>query len=241
MGLSSLDAPSSNLTYEAYPFYIVCDVSESMWNSKTWPIPATTPHAVMQDSIGLLVSDLFRNDVTAAKAHLAVVTFAEEAATHRALAVLSAQGMDPLPKGSWTNYTAVWMHLDQVIRADMKRLQGQYRIKTPIVYFLTDGQPGSKERPNTPYAEWRLGLDSLRDSSFELRPLIVALGMGNAREETLKLIPSTDPEGIAAVGDPGEPAHQLLRSALTGISKSIKSSATRGQFMFDMPLGWRLV
>jgi uncharacterized protein YegL len=219
----------------AWPFYIVFDVSKSMWGPH-WE--GTSPHAIMNDSLAMMTDTLSEHEAADAVCWLEVVTFAEEARTLFPLSAINQpHHMPPLPKGEWTNYVAVWSHLAETIPQNVRDLQGRgYVLDRPVVFFITDGNAGSKNQSQL-VSSWKPMHDALCRPSFRERPRIVALGMGSVNRETILALRSTDPQGAACLADPTEPASTLLTAIIGVIVNSIKDSTHRGVFDFKVPQG----
>ncbi|GHH57960.1 hypothetical protein GCM10017774_78600 [Lentzea cavernae] len=225
-------------TRKVWPFYIVCDVSSSMWDEDSWPVKASAPLSVMNDSLGLMLEELAEDIEASAIGRVSVITFADKATTHYPLTPIGKPGrLDPLPRGSWTNFVAAWEHLRDTIRADVGQLVEQnFRPKRPVVFFLTDGNAGHSKHTQT-VAEWSVPRDELCTPDHEYRPLVVALGMGSVDQATVRALRSTDPQGAAFLANPGEPASILLKAIIKVIIQSITVSAAQGSFMVPTPVG----
>jgi len=239
-GYTSREWDPSEARRQAWPFYIVCDVSESMWSEKTWK-SVDSPHTIMNQSLSLMLETLADHPLAKKIAHLGILVFAADAETHYELAPFERGGIGLLPKGTksgtWTNYVAVWKHLNDVVRQDIDRLQEEeYSLKEPVVFFLTDGNAGAVDIKQ-PIEKWKPYRDTLCDRSYPYRPRVIALGMGNVNRETVLAIRSDDPPGGAYRADPGQPASLLLDGIMRFIITSIKDSTTQGRFNFKTPPG----
>jgi uncharacterized protein YegL len=228
---------SSKAVHRVWQFYVVCDVSESMWNENRWR-NSVSPHEVMNNSLGLMLETLNDNHEAAAIGRIAIITFADTAQTHYPLSRIDAPGtLNPLPRGTWTNYKGVWDHLDRTIKNDIAQLkQNGFRPKQPVVFFITDGNAGSAQQAQA-MSVWKPHHDSLTSRQFTERPRIVVLGMGDVNRETVLALRSIDPPGPACLAETGEPASTLLEAIISVIVKSIGLSATSGNFRFNTPRG----
>lgn len=237
---SSIDTVQSTVTRSAWPFYVVCDVSMSMWDPERWPTRATSPLGVMNDSIDLMFEQLGYDEDVAAEVHMGIITFSEEANVHYELQQLRETGrMDPLPEGTTTNYVAAWECINTTLRRDVERLLASgYQLKQPTIFFITDGLP-CKNGVMSPPSEWCPSYDKICSPAFFARPLVVALGMGNVTDDTLRLLKSRDPEGVACIAPEGDPASVLLSAVIAEIRRSVRNSVTRRTFQFTPPNGWR--
>jgi len=235
--LSNIRVDTSGATHKVWPFYVVCDVSESMWNEERWE-NSDSPHAIMNASLGLMLDTLNDNHQAAAIGRICIITFAENASTHYPLTRIDdPRTLSPLPRGSWTNFEDVWRHLDRVVKRDVAELKQEgYSPKQPVIFFITDGNPGSDKRTQT-LKDWKPFHDSLCSPKFRERPRIVALGMGDVNAETVINIRSSDPAGPACLAKPGEPASTLLEAVIDVVINSIGSTTTSGSFKFKVPSG----
>jgi uncharacterized protein YegL len=225
-------------THKVWPFYIVCDVSKSMWDEDDWPVKASAPLSVMNDSLGLMLEVLAEDIEASDIGRVSVITFADSAATHYPLTPIGDPGrLEPLPRGGWTNYVGVWEHLNTTLRADIDRLLTEgCRPKQPVIFFITDGNAGHRRRTQT-VEEWSVPRSELCASGFEFRPRVVALGLGSVDRATVRALRSVDPPGAALLANPGEPASTLLQAIIKVIIVSITVSAATNSFTFSTPVG----
>ncbi|WP_154696964.1 vWA domain-containing protein [Lentzea guizhouensis] len=209
-----------------------------MWNEKLWPDKASSPLAVMNDSLGLMLEVLAEDIEASDIGRVAVITFADDAATHYPLTPIADPGrLDPLPRGEWTNYVSAWEHLNTTIRADIDQMVAQRcRPKQPVVFFITDGNAGHSKHTQT-VAEWSMPRNRLCSPGYGFRPRVVALGIGNVDRATVRALRSVDPPGAAFLANPGEPASILLQAIIKVIIVSITTSTAQGYFTFPTPVG----
>ena len=235
--LDSLAVDPQPVKRGAWPFYVVFDVSQSMWDPERWR-GRRSPHAIMNDSLALIMDSLRENFDAMSIGWLGIVTFANDASTAYPLRpIKETRAISPLPQGGWTNYMAVWRHLKATISEDVRSLQQQgHKLMQPVVFFITDGNAGAKDEPQ-PIAMWKPLHEALCTTTVHERPRIVALGMGDVNRDTVLAIRSLDPPGPACIADPGEPASALLNSIIHMIIHSIKNSAGNGTFEFEVPAG----
>ncbi len=236
-GLDNITVDASGAAHRVWPFYVVCDVSQSMWDEDRWR-DSVAPHAIMNTSLSLMLETLNDNVEAAAIGRIAVVTFADSAKTHYPLSRIDdPRPLHPLPRGTWTNYLDVWEHLDKTIKQDVTALTAEgFRPKQPVVFFITDGNAVLRGEPQ-PISAWKPLHDSLCSPGFRERPRIVALGLGDVHLDTVRAIRSIDPPGPACLADPGEPASTLLDAIINVIINSISMTATSGSFRFKVPQG----
>ncbi|MEW2131901.1 hypothetical protein [Streptomyces sp. NPDC005435] len=238
----SLDLGAS---YEAWPFYVVCDVSQSMWHQRWHPNESLSPHYVMNTSFAGMLEAIDKDISARHIAHLSVIAFHDSAEVVTPLCEVAdgapAAPIYTLPKGNQTNYAGVFKKLATVIREDTRRLTEQRRhVKGPAVFFITDGQPevgGSRQADEV----WLPERDKLVDPGFAYRPRIIALGLGTVDERTLRRVATTDPPGAACIADPGTTPADLLRSIIDIIVFSVTHSSASGSFVFETPRGMRRV
>ena len=235
--LRRLEVDSRGAARRVWQFYVVCDVSESMWDEQRWR-NGDSPLDVMNTSLSLMLESLNDHHEAAAIGRISIITFHETAATHYPLTRIDEPDvMRPLPRGSWTNYLDVWKHLHHRIDADLAALRAEgLSPKRPVVFFVTDGNAGALGAPQ-PIDMWKPLHDQLCAPTFAERPLIVALGMGDVDTSTVLAIRSTDPSGPACRARHGEPASTLLDAIIKVVIDSIGKSAASGTFRFNVPPG----
>jgi hypothetical protein len=232
-----LPVDTTGAVRRAWQFYVVCDVSQSMWDETRWR-DGDSPLDVMNTSLSLMLESLNDHNEAAAIGRISIITFAESATTHYPLTRIDEPDiMRPLPRGSWTNYLDVWEHLNERLTADLAVLRTQgFSPKRPVVFFITDGNAGAKGSPQ-PIGMWKPLHDKLCSPGFDERPRIVALGMGDVDTDTVLAIRSTDPPGPACLARRGEPASTLLDAIIKVVIDSIGMSAASGAFRFSVPAG----
>lgn len=224
----------------AFPFYVVCDVSRSMWDEEFSRGQPVTPLSVIEDALPDMLTVLEDDPVACDTAHLSIVAFGDTPQMILPLTPLAQDPMIPaLPRQGATNYAEVFGFLDQQLRYDQHALTsaglGYY---TPVVFFLTDGNPQvagvtQEERAWVPRRE------ALGGASHPFSPVIVALGIGNVDVNTVQHVKSTRPPGVACVADGGVVPGDLLRAIINSIRFSISNSVGHGEFQFKTPRGMR--
>lgn len=138
---------------DAMPFYIVCDVSESMWGERfrsSWG-SSEAPWSLMSRELSSLNDELDQDNETRDVAHVSVIEFSGTATVVTPLARVSEHPEIPrLGKGTWTNYVAVWQLLSELIKEDSEKLRAAgYLPWRPTIFFITDGNPGSNSDHQT--------------------------------------------------------------------------------------------
>jgi uncharacterized protein YegL len=230
----------------AWPFYVVCDVSESMHGKPMGRADEPTPYEAMQEALLELV-DFAEGHVEAGDiAHLGVLTFADDTDVVLPLRKMSdGCEIGQLPKGLFTNYAQLFTKLSDVIDADLRRLGSLYRkVMRPVVFFITDGQP-VVDGIDQPREVWEPPLRRLHAFSAP-RPegrgvpiAVVALGFEGTNRENLRMVAKAP--GVACVATAGVASpHELMSDLLTSILDSVTNSAVEGNFIFVPPRGMSL-
>lgn len=220
----------------AFPFYIVCDVSASMW--RNWPRP--TPFDILSQCVGELLTEL-EADVTIGEATwVSVVTFADNLEV--ALPLIhpgDAHVVPALRKGAQTNYVALFKGLRELLPRDCANLEREYWLKQPAIFLLTDGNPAVRG-VHQAYDEWTPHLDALLSPDFPYSPNIVTFGFGAAQEATLcRIATSFGQERLAYVADRSIHVTEVLRGIMRIIFITIGRSITREVLFPDIPNGMR--
>jgi uncharacterized protein YegL len=230
----------------AWPFYLVCDVSQSMHRKPDGAQSELTPYEAMHEALLELVDFCLDHVEAADIAHLGVVTFADDTKIIRDLRKLSdGPEVEQLPKGIYTNYVKVFTKLCDVVAADIRRLESrQLRVKRPVVFFITDGHPEVNGRPQ-PRESWQEPLRRLqaltasRPGGSGLPIAMVALGFEGTDCGNLRLIARSP--GIACIAEAGVASpHELMSNLLTSILNSVTMSVAEGDLVFIPPRGMKL-
>jgi uncharacterized protein YegL len=235
----------SSVDRVAWPFYIVCDVSESMHRRRRGHESEVTPYEAMHEGLLELVNFAEDEVQVADIAHLGLVTFADDTNVVLPLRKMSdGFGIEPLPKGTFTDYAKLFTTLSDVIASDISELERRnIKVKRPAVFFITDGRPEVKGKPQSPES-WQEPLRRLhaltapRSRGRDLPIAVVALGFGGAECANLRLV--AQKPGIACIADAGVAApHELMLDLLTSILNSITNSAEEGDLVFTPPRGMK--
>lgn len=193
--------------YGVVPFYKLDDESGSMKGEPVNAINEQTPSLINQVRSDPAVCD---------KARFGMISFDDDARVLLPLSDLeNVSSVPALSAGGSTNYAAAFETLREQIVADVGGLAKSYDVFRPVVFFQSDG------KPNGP--DWRPAYLRLTGPEFDLRPHIIAFGVGNA-----------DPNVIAQVGtlacyqaDEGvDPAEALVEIAKRITQSIIDSTAT---------------
>jgi uncharacterized protein YegL len=214
-----------------FPFYVVCDVSKSMWDPRRHP-PAhgPSPFDVLQDSIPQLLFEVEINTLAKDAARISVISFADDA---RMVLPLTRPGdvsrIEELKRGGFTNYEALFGRLRDTIRRDCEDLARSYKLRGPAVFFLTDGRPevGGVEQSE---ALWGAARDGLVSPGFPHPPKIAAFGLGDPIERTLCRVATVE-RGLrlAFVALRADQVVEVLRGIIPVILQSISASVEDGE------------
>jgi hypothetical protein len=106
------------------------------------------------------------------------------------------------------------------------------------VFFLTDGNPQVNGHTQ-PEREWLPARQRLEAPAHPFHPVIVALGIGDVSEDTVRKLRSHEPPGVACAAEGSVIPGDLLRAIINSIVFSISRSAGHGAFQFKTPPGMR--
>ncbi|MEU1207492.1 VWA domain-containing protein [Nocardia sp. NPDC005825] len=223
-----------------FPFYIVCDVSRSMWDPDFNPGQPITPLDTIEQSLPDMLGVLADDPTTYDTAHLSVIAFGDSPVPVLPLTPLRSDPALPrLPRQGSTDYAQVFSFLNRMLRDDQQRFaRAGLQSYTPVVFFLTDGNPqvnGQLQRDEV----WLPVRHALEAPGHPFRPVVVALGIGEVTEGTVRQLRSIDPVGAACVATGGVAPGDLLRAIINSIKFSISSSVGQGAFLFRTPAGMR--
>jgi uncharacterized protein YegL len=225
-----------------FPFYVVCDVSRSMWDPEFTPDQPMTPHSVIEDALIDMLAVLEDDPMASDTAYLSVIAFGDNPETVVELTALKDEPIIPtLPKQYSTDYVKIFEFLDKTLRADQQRLtKANLGYYTPAVFFLTDGEP-QINGVLQPESKWLPARRALEASVHPFHPVIVALGIGTVTKDTdtVRKLRSEKPRGIACVAETTVIPGDLLRAIIKSIIFSISKSASQGEFEFRTPAGMR--
>lgn len=232
--------PTGIQARRVFPFYVVCDVSRSMWDPEFTKGQRLTPLSVIEDALPDMLTVLEEDPVAADTAHLSVVAFGDEP---QAVLRLTSLRHDPaipaLPQQGSTDYAKVFMFLDALLREDQQRLiQANLGTYTPVLFFLTDGNPQVNGYAQ-PEQVWLPARQRLEAPAHPFHPVVVALGIGTVSEQTVLRLRSNQPRGVACVAESNVVPGDLLRAIINSIVFSISRSAGQGEFQFRTPPGMR--
>ncbi|MFF5246097.1 VWA domain-containing protein [Streptosporangium sp. NPDC000095] len=223
----------------AFPFYITCDVSHSMHAPRE--DGRQTPFDILSNCVGELLFQLEAGDPGVSEAaHVSIVAFHDRADVVLPLTrPCDASNIPALPKGGQTNYEQVFLTLRQLIQADCSRLAGQYQLKAPVVFFITDGEP-FVGKGRQPAEVWLPARARLTDPAFPHRPHITAMGFGQVTEQTLcQVATSFRNNPLAYVADESIQAVKVVAAIAQAVQDSIGSSIRNSDFVIPIPAGMR--
>jgi uncharacterized protein YegL len=192
---------------QVLPFYLVCDESASMTGQ---PIDA------INESLPELHEEISTNPVVADKTRFSLIGFSDTAEVILELSDLSdVESMPGVAAKGTTSYGAAFRLLRQQIEKDVAMLKGDgHRVFRPVVFFLSDGQPTDND--------WRDAFAELTEESFSMRPNIVAFGLGDVDEDTVRSVATFR----AFVADGTLTPAMALREFASSLTKSIVRSGT---------------
>ena len=231
-----------------FPFYVVCDVSRSMWDLDFFEAARTptcdggtdrkTPFQQMEESLPGLIETLEDDLSVRDTAHVCVIAFGDRPQVVLPLTPLntadpSALSIQPMNKQYSTDYATILRHLHQQLKLDITHLiAAGSQLYTPAIYFITDGNPQARGKPQS-VADWLPYRQSLEDMTAGISPTIIALGIGDVSPDVVRLLASTRPKGMACMANGGAP-EALLAEIVESI---IGHSSGTGYLDFRVPEG----
>ena len=172
--------------YALLPVYLVLDTSYSMQDEDG-------RFGAALSFLPKLLSAMTGSASLSDKIRVEVITFDEEARVNLALGGLNEveewiirNKRNPIiPEGDCTFYGKAFEKLASEIQVGVRQIQAEkvgndsYKAYRPVVFFITDGEP------NDELSERNRAFERLTNSSFEYRPNIICVGVGEARHEDL--------------------------------------------------------
>lgn len=234
-------------SWEAWPFYIVCDVSSSMhadnfakyWGSKT------SPWQLMHQAIYKVVKQLNKDVEIRQQVHLAVVEFADSAKTVLKLTRADRDDfhISHFSRGCFTDFAAVWAHLARMIPEDQRKLASTgFKSERPTIFFITDGYPDIGRNREQSVNDWKQYVHAMHRAIVDARryPRIIAIGLGGmSNEDVLLELHSKNPHGAAAIANDINKVSVIVEAVVEQIQHSIRDSASRGKFTWKVPEGMK--
>jgi uncharacterized protein YegL len=226
---------------KTFPFYLVIDVSASMWHPDHYPGGSATPFEVIQDTYPGNMHTLQSSQRVAQVGAMALVTFGTDADVVTPLTYLDAPDLrlGTIEQSGETNYRAVFELLAETMRHDLKTLRAQTQgFYAPVVFFITDGLPFVDGRTQST-SEWDPAFRALVEQPDGVDPIVVALGMGDADEDIIRHLARTTIPGVACIAEPGTVPTTLIAALLESVAVSITQSTAAGGLVFETPAGMR--
>jgi len=212
--------------YQAIPFYIICDESQSMEGTKLEACNKALPEIHKA-----IASDPIVND----KVRIGVISFSDSAEVLLPLSkmtdVVDFPGL--VVKGG-TNYGSAFTCLKQTIQDDITALKAQNDVKVsrPIVFFISDGEPTD--------TNWQTAHAAVADKNWSFSPHIISFGVGGAQAETIREVATkVDRLGKNFAyladdnADPGAVLKEIFKSLLGSIIGSARNADAGG---LDLPI-----
>lgn len=163
------------------PFYIVCDVSGSMYGE----MPA------LNDALNDLHSDIMSDPILDDLTMLSIITFGSDARTVVSLAPPSQITLPKLTSGGGTNYGAAFREYDRAFASDRARLKAAgNKVFRPCVFFLSDGEPGDPDYRQV--FRSLFAYDPETKQGNKAYPYFVTFGFRDAKVETMKQLAYPD-------------------------------------------------
>ncbi|WP_197419795.1 MULTISPECIES: vWA domain-containing protein [Mycobacterium] len=206
--------------------YFVADESGSMGNNI----------GELNEGLVTLQDALQRQPFAAARVRFSVIGFSDTAFTHLEAADLRETTWLPsLGANGLTSYAAAFQELEYRISVDIPHLKASgYTVHRPAVFFLTDGQPNSRDN-------WRAARERLL--AQPAAPNIIAFGIGDADADTVAQLATK--QHYAFKSARGVDTGAALSEFLTSLTQSVISSgqafaAGNAELQFDRPEGFTL-
>jgi uncharacterized protein YegL len=195
------------------PIYVVCDESFSMIDYVD----------ALNESLQVLRRAVGDDPVVAARSRFCLIGFSESPKVLLPLSRLSAVSeISGLVAPAATNFGAVFRFLRDTIGRDVDLLEKQsHRVRRPVVFFLSDGQP-------TDPATWPAAFAALTDPSWNARPDLVAFGIGDADPATIGRIGTFRAFVGQSGASPDTVMHGFMRALIVSIVRSVGASRDGG-------------
>ena len=184
--------PNEESRLALLPTYLVLDTSASM--SPTYG--GAFPEAF--NFLKVLLVEMNKSAVVADKLRVEVITFDEEANVVFPLGDrdqlrrwIEEKENNPIePEGDWTRYSKAFAKIREEIENGVQQIRAEvfnngaqaehYKTYRPVVFFITDGAPNDFEDERVKE------FNKLTNETFESRPNIICVGVGNAKLDDLK-------------------------------------------------------
>ena len=206
---------------QTLPFYLVCDASGSMKGEPLRAINAALPD---------IHAEIGSNPVVADKTQFCIIGFGGTAGVVLPLSDLSAVVTMPTLgyRTGGTSYGAAFDLLYNTITDDIRKLKSNGdQVFRPAVFLLSDGRPNDKG--------WQASYQRVVDTSWPLRPNILAFGFGKADPGILQQV-ATVRAFIADKGmGPTAALKEFARSLIQSIVNSGSKASADGGLVLSVP------
>ena len=173
------DGPISVEQWLVMPFYVVCDVSWSMFNDIV----------KLNEGLHQLVRAIRAEPIVDDVARIGVMSFSDTARVVMPLGQTSESTLQDLPLEGGTNYSAAFLALKETIDADIADLKKRgMKVFRPCVFFLSDGEPNSSD------SNWKttfintLTYDREHQTGNKNHPIFVPFGFRDAEEADMSFL-----------------------------------------------------
>jgi uncharacterized protein YegL len=195
------------------PFYLVCDVSQSM----TASMPA------LNQAVRALWQAIINEPVVDDVARICIMTFSDTARVVVPLGRITETGPPVLGAELGTNYGAAFRELAQTIAYDNQSLKYQgYKVYRPCVFFLTDGMPLDDDWEEAFRTTLTYDLDT--GQGMKGHPIFVPFGFDRARPSILAQLAYPPGRGKWHFAVDANPA-LALKELLDVITKTVVNSS----------------
>jgi uncharacterized protein YegL len=199
---------------DVLPIYFVGDESLSMKGE---------PITQLNHALSKLRDAAAKSPAVGEMARFGIVTFAGDAQCRLELCPLADDMEMPAvaERPGGTIYGSVFSDLRQRLPADVSTLKASgYKVRRPVVFFLSDGQPTDASE-----SDWREPLARLKSPEFHERPEILAFGIGQAQADVIREVAS-QPKYAFMQADGTSAATAIAEfgtSLVVSISESVKA------------------
>lgn len=198
------------------PFYLICDVSYSMYNDML----------ALNDNIKRLRRAIIAEPVVDDIVQFCVMTFSDSARVVMPMDQMSEGEIPALSVEGGTNYGAAFRLLAQTIMADSAGFRAQgYRVYRPCAFFFTDGEPLDNDWHQT-FTE-TLTYDRASGHGMKACPVFVPFGLRDASDNVLKQL-AYPPERSKWYKARNATIEQVLRDIVGIIMATVITSGTSG-------------
>lgn len=199
------------------PFYLLCDVSGSMYHDAN----------ALSRTIDALVCDIQNDPVANDLAMLSIITFNHQARTIVPLSSLSKIVPPQFSADGGTNYSAAFTEYHAAFERDRAQLKNEgAKVYRPCVFFLTDGEPGDESTYLQTFKSL-LGWDPETQSGNKAFPYFVPYGFRNASPETVSRLayPDFGPTPGRWFLSRSADVEEVLRTIKVSLGNTVLSSA----------------